>query len=78
MPTHGAQLTHFLPVNGQALPCDKTFGAAMKKILVIDDEDWLREMMQLALRQKGFEVLEAENGERGIETARKELPDLIL
>src|ERR1041385_1352732 len=50
----------------------------MKKILVIDDEEWLREMMLLALRQRGFEVLEAENGEKGIETARRELPDLIL
>src|ERR1700704_6673718 len=51
---------------------------AMKKILVIDDEEWLREMMLLALSHRGFEVIEAENGERGIEVARKDLPDLIL
>jgi two-component system sensor histidine kinase/response regulator len=50
----------------------------MKKILVIDDEEWLREMMQLALTQKGFDVVEAGNGEEGIAKARKELPDLIL
>ncbi|HMP81226.1 MAG TPA: hybrid sensor histidine kinase/response regulator [Verrucomicrobiota bacterium] len=50
----------------------------MKKILVIDDEEWLREMVQLALRQRGFNVIEAENGAVGIEKARKELPDLIL
>src|SRR5258708_22437317 len=50
----------------------------MKKILVIDDEEWLREMVQLALRQKGYGVIEAENGAVGIEVARKELPDLIL
>src|SRR5258708_8796058 len=50
----------------------------MKKILIIDDEEWLREMMLLALRQHGFEVIEAEDGEVGIEVARKELPDLIL
>jgi signal transduction histidine kinase len=50
----------------------------LKKILVIDDEEWLREMMQLALRQRGFEVIEAANGTDGIEKARKELPDLIL
>jgi two-component system, sensor histidine kinase and response regulator len=56
---------------------DRTF-LAMKKILVIDDEEWLREMMLLALRQRGFEVIEAENGEKGIEVARKEIPDLIL
>jgi len=28
----------------------------MKKILVIDDEEWLREMIHLALKQKGFDV----------------------
>jgi signal transduction histidine kinase len=50
----------------------------MKKILVIDDEEWLREMIHLALKQKGFEVIEAVNGADGIEKARKELPDLIL
>ena len=50
----------------------------MKKILVIDDEEWLREMIHLALKQKGFEIIEAINGADGIEKARKELPDLIL
>ena len=50
----------------------------MKKILVIDDEEWLREMIHLALQQRGFEVIEAANGADGIEVARKELPDLIL
>lgn len=50
----------------------------MKKILVIDDEEWLREMVQLALRQRGYDVVEAENGAEGIEKARRELPDLIL
>ena len=50
----------------------------MNKILVIDDEDWLREMVQLALEQKGFEVVQAESGAVGIELARNQLPDLIL
>jgi signal transduction histidine kinase len=50
----------------------------MKKILVIDDEEWLREMVQLALTQRGYEVVEASNGAKGIEIARKELPDLVL
>ncbi len=50
----------------------------MKKILIIDDEEWLREMIQLALRQRGYEVVEAHNGQEGIEKARAELPDLIL
>jgi len=50
----------------------------MKKILVIDDEEWLREMIHLALRQKGFDVIESDNGADGIQKARVELPDLIL
>src|SRR5216684_5280775 len=50
----------------------------MKRILVIDDEEWLREMVHMALSQKGFEVLEAENGAAGIEVAQRELPDLVL
>src|SRR5262245_59079293 len=50
----------------------------MKKILVIDDEEWLREMVQMALRQRGYDVIEADSGSTGIEKARKELPDLVL
>ena len=38
----------------------------MKRILVIDDETWLREMVHMALEQKGFEVLEAENGDKAL------------
>ncbi|HEV2395029.1 MAG TPA: hybrid sensor histidine kinase/response regulator [Verrucomicrobiae bacterium] len=50
----------------------------MKRILVIDDEEWLREMVHMALAQKGFEVLEAQNGAVGVDLARKAAPDLIL
>jgi two-component system, sensor histidine kinase and response regulator len=50
----------------------------MKKILVIDDQEGLREVVHIALRQKGFEVFEAENGVRGVEVAQRELPDLVL
>ncbi len=71
-------VTQFLPVDRHSVICDKTLAVGMRKILVIDDEEWLREMINLALRQNGFEVVEAENGEKGIELAKKELPDLIL
>ena len=53
-------------------------GETMKKILVIDDETELREMMVAALHQRGFEVVEAANGVAGVEVARTEAPDLIL
>lgn len=50
----------------------------MKKILVIDDEEWLREMVRMALAQRGYEIVEAPNGAAGVEVARKQIPDLIL
>src|SRR6476646_3283422 len=50
----------------------------MKKILVIDDEAWLREMVRMALSQRGYEIVEAPNGAAGVEVAQKQLPDLIL
>jgi signal transduction histidine kinase len=50
----------------------------MNKILVIDDEEWLREMVHLALSQRGYDVIEAGNGSTGIEMAQKQLPDLVL
>jgi len=50
----------------------------MKKILVIDDEEWLREMVQMALEQRGYQAIQAPDGAAGVEVARKQLPDLIL
>jgi signal transduction histidine kinase len=50
----------------------------MSKILIIDDEAWLREMIHLALTQHGFKVIEAADGGEGVAAAREHLPDLIL
>ena len=50
----------------------------MKKILIIDDDQAFRNIVAVALRDEGFEVLEAENGAVGIEMARSQVPDLIL
>ncbi len=50
----------------------------MSKILVIDDETWLREMIRIALEQQGFEVIEAHNSTDGVQKACHHLPDLIL
>ena len=48
------------------------------KILVIDDEEWLREMIRLALEQQSHEVHEAASGGEGATKARNLLPDLII
>jgi DNA-binding response OmpR family regulator len=49
-----------------------------KKILIIEDEKDLRFFIVRALKEEGFEIIEAIDGEEGIEKAKKEKPDLIL
>lgn len=49
-----------------------------KKILITEDETLLRNALSEKLRLEGFEVLTAENGQKGLELALSEHPDLIL
>lgn len=56
----------------------QTCDILMETILVIDDEAPLRQLIMAALRNKGFNLLEADNGNIGIQLARAQLPDLIL
>src|SRR5690349_15890072 len=50
----------------------------MKKILVIEDEESVRENLLELLKAEGFNAIEADNGQTGLDSARRELPDLIL
>src|SRR3954471_5997625 len=50
----------------------------MKRILVIEDEPEMRRNITILLRHCDYEPLAAENGRAGVETARREKPDLIL
>jgi two-component system, sensor histidine kinase and response regulator len=50
----------------------------MKTILLVDDDQQLRTMFGLALRRKGYHVIEADSGVTGLAVARQHLPDLIL
>jgi twitching motility two-component system response regulator PilH len=47
-------------------------------ILVVDDSRTVVAAFKKVLTQAGFKVLTANNGEEGVETAKAELPDLIL
>ena len=47
-------------------------------ILIIEDEIDLRELLKSKLEEKGYNVLEAENGKTGLETALSQHPDIIL
>src|ERR1700753_363783 len=50
----------------------------MRKLLVIDDHDDIRENIAEILSLAGYEAFTAENGKRGVEKALKEKPDLII
>jgi CheY-like chemotaxis protein len=47
-------------------------------ILVVDDFEELRSTLRLWLEQRGYRVVEAEDGDDAIEVARREHPALIL
>jgi DNA-binding response OmpR family regulator len=49
-----------------------------RRVLVVDDERSIRMLCRVNLRASGMEVLEADDGNEGLELARRERPDLIL
>lgn len=50
----------------------------MKTILVIEDEQELRESLHDLLETEGFRIFSAENGAIGVQLAQKHVPDLIV
>ncbi len=53
-------------------------GDKMSKILIVEDERAIVEILKFNLRKEGYETLEALDGEAGLALARSEDPDLIL
>ena len=49
-----------------------------KKILVVDDEPNIVDILRFNLQREGYEVLAAYDGQEGLDKARSEGPDLIL
>ncbi len=47
-------------------------------ILLVDDDDNLREIVKAKLESAGFSVVEAKDGQEGVEETKKFKPDLIL
>jgi len=48
------------------------------KILVIDDDETIRELFRQWLEREGFEVYEADNGLKGVEVQRKIRADVLI
>lgn len=51
--------------------------AELAKILIVEDEPFLRLTLGDHLRDRGFEIIEAENGQQGLELFRLHSPDLV-
>jgi len=49
-----------------------------KKILIVDDELFLREIVSSQLKTEGYDVIQATDGIEGLEKAKQENPDLII
>ena len=50
----------------------------MPKILIVEDDPMIRDVLSRRLQIEGYQVITAESGEEGIEKAKAELPDLVL
>ena len=48
------------------------------KILIVDDEPDILEILRYNLSKEGYQIFTAQQGKEGMEIARKELPDLII
>lgn len=52
--------------------------AKQKRILIVDDEVQLQQAMTIRLEVNDFEVIGAQDGQEGLDKAKKENPDLII
>ena len=50
----------------------------LKRLVYIEDEPEMIDLVRLILSRNGYELLGATGGEAGLELVRKELPDLVL
>jgi DNA-binding response OmpR family regulator len=50
----------------------------MAMILVVDDEQGIRELLDTLLRRKGYDVILAASGREGLKVFRRERPDVVV
>lgn len=50
----------------------------VKKILIVDDEQDVRETVRTVLEKNGYEVIEAKNADEGMKKCCDDKPDLVL
>ncbi len=49
-----------------------------KNVLLVDDDEMLRKMMNVLLARQGFDVITAEDGPSTLEHLKTHIPDIIL
>jgi CheY-like chemotaxis protein len=49
-----------------------------KKILVVDDEAHIRRVIELKLKNRGYEVITASDGEEGLNIIQQQRPDAVI
>ena len=85
-PGKGARFTVLLPRDlpaeaaapSRELPALAAGPDGQKTVLIVDDDEGVREFLAVELKTYGLKILQAADGRRGLETARKERPDAIL
>ena len=50
----------------------------MAKLLIVDDESGLRQLLSIVFEREGYQVRIAENGRRALEILRQETADLVI
>ncbi len=48
------------------------------KVLIIDDDEVTRKLLEKIIQKEGYDIFEAEGGQTGIDTFKKEKPDIVL
>ena len=84
-PGQGSTFTITLPISGDAAPAEPGPAPTAQRlaperrptILVIDDEDAVRDLLRRVLEKAGFDVVGAADGEEGVRLARTIAPDVI-
>ena len=62
-------------INGEE---EREIDIMAKKILIVEDEEIMLDLLGRKLKKEGYEVFTATNGEEGIEVMKAQKPDLIL
>src|SRR4029077_13463187 len=75
--TGGSQETHSLRGHTEAMELTRSDGSPLR-VLVVDDEQNIAELISMALRYEGFEVTAAHTGTKAVSAAKSFDPDAVV